>query len=162
LETPEYKEEMLNAFRAALIAGDYAAAVRIHDRLGENVAYANKVEQISVIEYLFTTGLGSSAEADICRLLATPGRLPSSQHIKLLAIALNMGLVDDRDAVVRATRILSTDAQSARDQLRRSGVHMREAREKVLAVLRGDGRVPDKRLSSTEIVSSPGCAETTW
>ena len=158
-EGEAYREEMLRAFRASLLAEDFPAAVRISDRLGTDIDLANKVDQIGIIEYLYVSGVAPSVQPQVCRLLQNTSGIPSAQLNRLFAIGLLMGLVDGESAARRASVASRVTLEAAANDIRRQTVLLRESRERVLAVLRGDGRFPSEIVPEGRPPSTSGCPE---
>lgn len=156
-EGEEYRQELLKAFRAALLANDYASAVQIADRLGVDIDKANKVDQIGLIEYLYISGVGPSVQPHLCRALADTTGIPPTKQVKLFAIALSMGLIDDIGAVRSVARAERVSEEIATQSLRRQVVALRKSREQVLSVLRGDGTYPTELASSDAPRAVSGC-----
>ena len=130
---PAYVDNLKKAFRAALITKDFAAALAIADRLGQDFPKTNPSEQISLFEYAYTSGYGMAEKPRIQKLLLDKSRsaaLPKEAQLRLFAIARNVGVLSEEQAVAKVAEIFRIDSTEAAVKLTRQGIRLADNRRR--------------------------------
>ena len=134
-----YREDLKRAFRASLIVADYSAALDAANKLGRDFPQTNPAEQVSLFEYAYITGHGFAERERIRALLDAPsGTIAHNAELRLIAIARATRLLDERDAVIRASKASGLPLVKAASRLQKLGMRLRQSRDAVLA----EGRTP--------------------